>query len=173
MQRFEGGSLGVVVAVVVSILLLRVFRVHMPPALAVGALSFVMAELDRWYPISVGIGTIALTLWFLGHGYLQKSLKNSRTKSLTREVMESTSGLMTSKDGHSTVVVDVSKFRHSLNGIADFQSKGWMEFPRHRCGRNFYLPVSVRQNGTYWYHSHSQFQEQTGLLGTIVIEPRD
>lgn len=30
----------------------------------------------------------------------------------------------------------------------------------------------VRQNGTYWYHSHTGFQEQTGLLGAIVIEPR-
>jgi len=30
----------------------------------------------------------------------------------------------------------------------------------------------VRQSGTYWYHSHTHFQEQTGLYGAIVIEPR-
>jgi CopA family copper-resistance protein len=30
----------------------------------------------------------------------------------------------------------------------------------------------VPQSGTYWYHSHSAFQEQTGLYGSIVIEPR-
>ena len=30
----------------------------------------------------------------------------------------------------------------------------------------------MRQSGTYWYHSHSGFQEQTGLYGAIVIEPR-
>jgi CopA family copper-resistance protein len=30
----------------------------------------------------------------------------------------------------------------------------------------------VRQSGTYWYHSHTRFQEQTGLYGAIVIEPR-
>ncbi len=29
------------------------------------------------------------------------------------------------------------------------------------------------QSGTYWYHNHTQFQEQTGLLGALVIEPRD
>jgi hypothetical protein len=96
-KGFEGGSLGVVVTVVVSILLLRVFRVHMPPALAVGVLPFVMDEPGVWYPVSVGIGTIALTLWFLGRGYLQKSLINSKTKALTREVTEPTSGLRTSK----------------------------------------------------------------------------
>lgn len=30
----------------------------------------------------------------------------------------------------------------------------------------------VQQSGTYWYHSHSRFQEQTGLYGAIVVEPR-
>jgi CopA family copper-resistance protein len=30
----------------------------------------------------------------------------------------------------------------------------------------------VNQYGTYWYHAHSRFQEQTGLYGPIVIEPR-
>ena len=30
----------------------------------------------------------------------------------------------------------------------------------------------VRQSGTYWYHSHSMFQEQTGLYGPLVIEPK-
>ncbi|MEO8248088.1 MAG: copper resistance system multicopper oxidase, partial [Burkholderiales bacterium] len=30
----------------------------------------------------------------------------------------------------------------------------------------------VKQSGTYWYHSHSGFQEQTGVYGPIVIEPR-
>ena len=31
----------------------------------------------------------------------------------------------------------------------------------------------VKQNGTYWYHAHSAFQEQTGLYGPLVIEPRE
>jgi CopA family copper-resistance protein len=40
-------------------------------------------------------------------------------------------------------------------------------------GETFIYRFPVRQNGTYWYHSHTQFQEQTGLLGALVIEPRD
>jgi len=32
---------------------------------------------------------------------------------------------------------------------------------------------NVRQSGTYWYHSHSGFQEQQGLYGPLVIEPRE
>ncbi len=31
----------------------------------------------------------------------------------------------------------------------------------------------VRQNGTYWYHSHSHFQEQTGHYGSLIIDPSD
>ncbi|HYD05462.1 MAG TPA: copper resistance system multicopper oxidase, partial [Reyranella sp.] len=30
----------------------------------------------------------------------------------------------------------------------------------------------IRQAGTYWYHSHSGTQEQTGLYGALILEPR-
>ncbi len=40
-------------------------------------------------------------------------------------------------------------------------------------GETFVYEFDVQQSGTYWYHSHSGFQEQTGLLGAIVIEPKD
>ncbi|MBC7500832.1 MAG: copper resistance system multicopper oxidase [Herminiimonas sp.] len=38
-------------------------------------------------------------------------------------------------------------------------------------GETFTYRFDVRQSGTYWYHSHSGFQEQTGLYGPIVVEP--
>ena len=31
----------------------------------------------------------------------------------------------------------------------------------------------VKQSGTYWYHSHSGFQEQQGVYGALVIDPRE
>lgn len=31
----------------------------------------------------------------------------------------------------------------------------------------------LRQNGTYWYHSHTMLQEQVGMYGAIVIYKRD
>jgi CopA family copper-resistance protein len=40
-------------------------------------------------------------------------------------------------------------------------------------GETYVYQFDVRQSGTYWYHSHSGFQEQTGLYGPIVIEPRE
>ncbi|WP_352259758.1 copper resistance system multicopper oxidase [Psychrobacter sp. TB55-MNA-CIBAN-0194] len=36
----------------------------------------------------------------------------------------------------------------------------------------FTYKFKLVQSGTYWYHSHSGFQEQTGMLGAIVIEPK-
>ena len=40
-------------------------------------------------------------------------------------------------------------------------------------GTTFTYRFKVRQNGTFWYHSHSGFQEQTGIHGAIVIEPKE
>lgn len=31
----------------------------------------------------------------------------------------------------------------------------------------------VRQSGTYWYHSHSGLQEQVGVYGPLVIDPKE
>ena len=31
----------------------------------------------------------------------------------------------------------------------------------------------VQQNGTYWYHSHSGFQEQIGVYGALVIDAKE
>ncbi len=40
----------------------------------------------------------------------------------------------------------------------------------HR-GEAYAYRFDVRQAGTYWYHSHSAFQEQSGLYGALVIDP--
>ena len=39
-------------------------------------------------------------------------------------------------------------------------------------GQTFRYQFDVKQSGTYWYHGHAGFQEQLGLYGAIVIEPR-
>lgn len=37
----------------------------------------------------------------------------------------------------------------------------------------FTYKYKIRQKGTYWYHSHSNLQEQQGVYGSIVIEPAE
>jgi hypothetical protein len=60
----------VMVTTLCSVVLLRLFEVHMPPALAVGMLPFVIRRPDFRYPISVFFGTIALTLFCFGYSRL-------------------------------------------------------------------------------------------------------
>lgn len=38
-------------------------------------------------------------------------------------------------------------------------------------GTTFTYRFKVQQSGTYWYHSHSGFQEQNAVYGAIVIDP--
>ncbi|MGY2176766.1 copper resistance system multicopper oxidase [Pseudomonas azotoformans] len=40
-------------------------------------------------------------------------------------------------------------------------------------GGVFVYQFTVKQHGTYWYHSHSGFQEQQGVYGPLVIDPRE
>lgn len=39
-------------------------------------------------------------------------------------------------------------------------------------GKSRIFKFPLRQNGTYWYHSHTMLQEQKGVFGSIVIHPR-
>ncbi|MCB4747984.1 MAG: copper resistance system multicopper oxidase [Sulfurovum sp.] len=39
-------------------------------------------------------------------------------------------------------------------------------------GETFTYRFKVHQHGTFWYHSHSGYQEQTGMYGAIVIKPK-
>lgn len=39
-------------------------------------------------------------------------------------------------------------------------------------GETFTYNFPIKQNGTYWFHSHSGFQEPDGAYGAIVIEPK-
>jgi FtsP/CotA-like multicopper oxidase with cupredoxin domain len=40
------------------------------------------------------------------------------------------------------------------------------------AGESRTFEFQLKQSGTYWYHSHTGLQEQRGVLGSIVIEPK-
>ena len=42
-----------------------------------------------------------------------------------------------------------------------------------KAGETFTYNFPIVQSGTYWFHSHSGFQEPDGAYGAIVIEPKD
>jgi CopA family copper-resistance protein len=61
---------------------------------------------------------------------------------------------------------------HGLIVPADMDGVPGLSFEGIPSGQTYVYRFKVNQYGTYWYHSHSRFQEQTGLYGPIVIEPR-
>jgi len=47
-----------------------------------------------------------------------------------------------------------------------------LSFPGIHPGETFTYRFPIKQAGTYWYHSHSGMQEQTGLYGPLVLVAR-
>lgn len=62
---------------------------------------------------------------------------------------------------------------HSIRLPSDMDGVPGLSFPGIAPGETFLYRFPVVQNGTAWYHSHSRFQEQTGLIGALIIDPRD
>jgi len=56
--------------------------------------------------------------------------------------------------------------------ILPFQMDGvpGISYDGIKPGETFEYRFPVTQNGTYWYHSHTGLQEQTGVYGPIIIE---
>ncbi|PKP67203.1 MAG: hypothetical protein CVT83_08745, partial [Alphaproteobacteria bacterium HGW-Alphaproteobacteria-5] len=46
-----------------------------------------------------------------------------------------------------------------------------VSFPGIKPGETFVYQYTLKQSGTYWYHSHSGLQEQSGVFGPIIIDP--
>jgi len=66
---------------------------------------------------------------------------------------------------------DSSIHWHGLLVPAQFDGVPGVSFPGIKPRSSFLYEFPVRQNGTYWYHSHSGLQEQLGHYGPIVIDP--
>lgn len=72
----------------------------------------------------------------------------------------------------NTLDVDSSVHWHGL--LVPFQYDGvpGISFPGIKPGETFTYRFPIRQSGTYWYHSHSGLQEQSGHYGPLIIEPK-
>ncbi len=66
---------------------------------------------------------------------------------------------------------DSSIHWHGLLVPPQFDGVPGVSFPGIKPRSSYLYEFQIRQNGTYWYHSHSGMQEQLGLYGPIVIDP--
>lgn len=74
---------------------------------------------------------------------------------------------------HVENLLDEETSLHWHGLILPFQMDGvpGVSFPGIAPRTRFTYEFPILQSGTYWYHSHSGFQEQMGLYGPIVIAP--
>ena len=68
---------------------------------------------------------------------------------------------------------DTSIHWHGILLPANMDGVPGLSFSGIHPGQAYRYRFTVKQHGTYWYHSHSGFQEQQGVYGPLVIEPRE
>ena len=49
----------------------------------------------------------------------------------------------------------------------------YLTTPPIQPGKTFKYEFPIKQSGTYWYHSHTMFQEQSGVFGSLVLHPKE
>jgi CopA family copper-resistance protein len=73
---------------------------------------------------------------------------------------------------HNKMDVETSIHWHGLLVPPGMDGVPYISFPPIAPGIAFTYEFPIRQSGTYWYHSHTSLQEQSGVYGSIVIEPK-
>ncbi len=68
---------------------------------------------------------------------------------------------------------DTSIHWHGLLLPFQFDGVPGVSFPGIKPGETFTYKFPLRQSGTYWYHSHSGLQEQSGHYGPLIIDPAE
>jgi len=66
---------------------------------------------------------------------------------------------------------DTSIHWHGLLVPFQFDGVPGVSFPGIKPQTTFAYDFPIRQSGTYWYHSHSHLQEQSGHYGPLIIDP--
>lgn len=72
---------------------------------------------------------------------------------------------------HNTMDTETSIHWHGVLVPPGMDGVPFVSFPPIGPGATFTYEFPLRQSGTYWYHSHSALQEQSGVYGALVIAP--
>ncbi|MDF1745569.1 MAG: copper resistance system multicopper oxidase [Gimesia sp.] len=84
------------------------------------------------------------------------------------------------KEGEDVVInvtnnLDTATSIHWHGLILPYQQDGvpGISYDGIQAGETFTYRFPIVQSGTYWFHSHTDFQEPDGAYGAIVIEPKE
>jgi CopA family copper-resistance protein len=73
---------------------------------------------------------------------------------------------------HNKMSVETSIHWHGMLVPPYMDGVPYISFPPIKPRTTFTYEFPIRQSGTYWYHSHTNLQEQSGVYGSIIIVPR-
>lgn len=71
------------------------------------------------------------------------------------------------------MTVETSIHWHGILLPNFFDGVPYLTTPPIRPGETQKYEFPLKQSGTYWYHSHTMLQEQSGVYGSIVIDPKE
>ena len=74
---------------------------------------------------------------------------------------------------HNMMMMPTSIHWHGLIVPNRYDGVSYLTSPPIGSMQTYVARFPIVQNGTYWYHSHTMLQEQSGLYGAIVIHPRE
>lgn len=69
--------------------------------------------------------------------------------------------------------VETSVHWHGILLPNFFDGVPYLNTPPIKPGETQKYEFPLIQSGTYWYHSHTMLQEQSGVYGSIIIEPKE
>ena len=74
---------------------------------------------------------------------------------------------------HNQMHMETSIHWHGLLVPNQYDGVPYLTTAPVKAGGTHTFTFPLRQSGTYWYHSHTMLQEQSGLYGSIVVQPRE
>jgi len=103
----------------------------------------------------------------------KKTMGMTVNGSIPGPVLEFTEGDQAVIHVTNTMDVETSIHWHGIL-LPNFQDGvPYLTTPPIKPGTTFTYTFPLKQSGTYWYHSHTMLQEQSGVFGSFVIHPKE
>lgn len=73
---------------------------------------------------------------------------------------------------HNKLKTETSLHWHGILLPNKQDGVSYLNTPPIQAGDTYTFEYPLVQSGTYWFHSHTRYQEQVGVYGSIVIQPQ-
>lgn len=127
--------------------------------------------------ILVLLGTIAFAQrtvrydLYIAHGHMHHEMTiNGGSPGPVLEFTEGDTALIYV---HNQMGMETSIHWHGILLPNRYDGVSYLTTAPIKAGETHEYKFPIIQNGTYWYHSHTMFQEQSGLYGAIVIHKKN